>query len=453
MRGMTIMAVAGFLYSLAETGTRRAATLATYISALNFARKLVLLEPLPCGRGSLLGLLCESYERVPAAAACPRPPGRSVRLPITAAVLRDMVDHCGPFGQFDDLMMWAAVTMAVFGLLRSGEFTVPPDRGPAAAERALLRLRHVSWAPSFTGFTLCLPFSKTDQTGVGTLIAFRRMPTVPAICPARALAAYLVARKRLAPATVGDSAPLFITSDGRPLTKARLVDWTRGLLSRVPHLAAAARMYGGHSFRHGGAQTLQLAGLPLPDIMHAGRWRSSAALAYLAPSAGSAAHLAHIVAHLDVAPQLPPPVPSPSPLPPSIRPAADLSETRCVRQRLEVSPPAVVMAAAPAVSPGLASDRGLEAALAPLLALSAAAIEPAAEIPTVAPVYPPGHVDSTAGSFFALPSLHAFVHGPELAPQLARRRAPLRAASGPARNLVTEAESDAMLAASLALVD
>ena len=66
--------------------------------------------------------------------------------------------------------------------------------------------------------------------------------------------------------------PLFLLA-GRPLTYTALVANMRTLLAESGMAAQDLRLYGGHSFRVGGAQALAMAGRSTPYIMALGRWR------------------------------------------------------------------------------------------------------------------------------------------------------------------------------------
>ena len=75
----------------------------------------------------------------------------------------------------------------------------------------------------------------------------------------------------------GSAGPLFVRSNGVPLTRAVFTERLRQLLAQ----AGIAGHFGSHSFRIGAATTAGLAGVPDHMIQTLGRWNSSAYLAYI----------------------------------------------------------------------------------------------------------------------------------------------------------------------------
>ena len=72
--------------------------------------------------------------------------------------------------------------------------------------------------------------------------------------------------------------PLFLTSDGNPLTRSKFVS----LVRRVLRLSGINDQdYTGHSFRVGAATTAAAAGVADSMIKAMGRWTSTAFLVYI----------------------------------------------------------------------------------------------------------------------------------------------------------------------------
>ena len=86
------------------------------------------------------------------------------------------------------------------------------------------------------------------------------------LCPVLAVLAYL-ARRGLS------HGPLFIFSDGSPLSRQRVVSYLRESLSIH---GFNCELYSGHSFRIGAATTAAATGLEDSVIRILGRWRSDA---------------------------------------------------------------------------------------------------------------------------------------------------------------------------------
>ena len=198
---------------------------------------------------------------------------REPRRPVTMALLRrfkpllDLRRH-------DDRMIWAAFTIAVFGLFRSGEIALPP--AVKTTDSRCLRRSAVSfdWIEGRRTIKLVLRASKTDSARRGVTI--RIGPTGREVCPVEALSVYLQSRDSLLFA--GADSPLFVFSDGQVLTQKSLTFLLHTLLRSV---GMSTEGFSGHSFRVGGASELAAAGVPAHIIQKAGRWASNTFLEYL----------------------------------------------------------------------------------------------------------------------------------------------------------------------------
>jgi len=91
------------------------------------------------------------------------------------------------------------------------------------------------------------------------------------LSPVMALLNYLVLRGQ-------DGGPLFRLSDGRPLTRQRLVEAVRQALDEA---GLDSSKYCGHSFRIGAATAAAERGMEDSIIKTLGRWRSLAYLEYV----------------------------------------------------------------------------------------------------------------------------------------------------------------------------
>ena len=156
--------------------------------------------------------------------------------------MKDVLNRNG--GDYNSIMLWAAVCTCYFGFLRSGEITVP-----------LLS----AYCPKFH---LTMNDVSIDRAG--------RPGIIHLTCLVVALLAYLAARG-------SREGPLFQHSDGRPLTKAAFVDQVRKTLALA---GVVERNYAGHSFRIGAATTAAVTGVDDSMIQTLGRWKSSAYLVY-----------------------------------------------------------------------------------------------------------------------------------------------------------------------------
>lgn len=174
------------------------------------------------------------------------------RLPITIDIIDRVRDAYKPT-TLDDCCMMAAFSFATAGLLRGKEFAaVPgePDRVPLVRDLSI----------TTSSATLRLRTSKTDPFGRGALV---RVAQPAAISD---LHRYISMRPALLP-----EAPLFATTDGKPLPLRRVMAALRVLLHRAGIDTTGWR---GLSFRRGGATSLAVAGVPDRMIKELGRWRS-----------------------------------------------------------------------------------------------------------------------------------------------------------------------------------
>ena len=188
-----------------------------------------------------------------------RPQRQPVSLHHMAALRSFVVIH---FSERDARMLWAALTAALFGLLRASELTSPSQ---TTISPSTLLAGHLSFSPSFSKATLFLPRSKTDRFGSGVSIPLFARPSH--LCPVSALAHFMSIRRPY-------NGPLFLFEDGTYLTRQHIVDILRAAFPTQPDLNT-------HSFRVGGASALAAAGVPDYIIQILGRWSSDSFLRYI----------------------------------------------------------------------------------------------------------------------------------------------------------------------------
>ena len=114
-------------------------------------------------------------------------------------------------------------------------------------------------------FTFFLKRSKTDQQGKGTIISFHKLTKSTSLY--HSMATYIA----LAPPKDPYTTPLFCFSNGRPLTRLRLLKHLRRQLQR-----AGYHQFNTHSFRIGGATSAAEAGASQATIQQLGGWCSQA---------------------------------------------------------------------------------------------------------------------------------------------------------------------------------
>lgn len=196
--------------------------------------------------------------------------GKDSRLPITPSILKQLKRIWSqPPLSGDKRMLWAAVCLGFFGYLRCAEFTVP-------SMLAYDKKRHLSQddvdlltPPTILSISVLIKSSKTDQFGKGVSIFLSR--TGAPLCPVSALLDYLSTRGP-------EPGPLFLRSNGQPLSRAYLVTQVHSALKEA---GLNVQHFNGHSFRIGAATTALQSGISDAKIKLLGRWESSAYQLYL----------------------------------------------------------------------------------------------------------------------------------------------------------------------------
>ncbi|XP_033736948.1 uncharacterized protein LOC117325109 [Pecten maximus] len=193
------------------------------------------------------------------------------RHPVTFSVLKQVCEYFRK--QPTDLMLETACTIAFFGFLRCGEFTVKGHFDPSidlcindlvlSTECALLTLKQ----------------SKTDPFREG--ITIKLFSTGKSICPYDICCKFLKQRMESGPSA---SDPLFVNDQGLILTRTLFISKFRHALECV---GINSNKYNGHSFRIGAATTAAQANIEDHMIKTLGRWSSDAYCRYIRTSTSS----------------------------------------------------------------------------------------------------------------------------------------------------------------------
>ena len=221
-------------------------------------------DPFAPGKFSRLEYVLKGLKRSgPAVATCRR-------LPITPRI---MLQLHSVWSQSTDryvaTMLWAACCLGFFGFLRSGEFTVDNERDFDANQSLTPGDVAVDNHDNPSVVSVFIKQSKNDPFREGVRIFLGRTGSV--LCPVAAILGYLAVRE-------GSSGPLFVFRDGKPLTRAKLVQYLRTALDRC---GINSTQYSGHSFRIGAASAAAQAGIEDSVIQMLGRWHSSAYVRYI----------------------------------------------------------------------------------------------------------------------------------------------------------------------------
>ena len=191
------------------------------------------------------------------------------RLPITPFILCKMFKVWDASSHNEALMLKAACCMGFFGFLRAAEFTTPSWREYDKGSQLSLGDVAVDSHSNPSLLRVHIKQSKTDPFRRGVHIYLGRAQSD--ICPVVHITRYLAAKGK-APG------PLFLCSDGSPLSRPKLVAKLREALKAA---GVEAKNFSGHSFRIGAATTAAANGMEDSLIQILGRWQSSAYLQYV----------------------------------------------------------------------------------------------------------------------------------------------------------------------------
>jgi len=201
-------------------------------------------------------------------------PVQKPRLPITFSLLFQICSMLqqGVFSPHIDSTLRCMCTLAFFGFLRCGEFTVKNCSHGVVV--TALQVCHVRFSPDKSMFVLTLPASKTDPFRLGVDIPIYANNT---LCPVHCMDIHLGMLKSRVP-HVNASHPLFIDGNGQAFSRDLFISYLRQLLCR---LGLQDQLYSGHSFRIGAATSAAAAGIDDHLIQTLGRWSSKCYTRYI----------------------------------------------------------------------------------------------------------------------------------------------------------------------------
>ena len=191
------------------------------------------------------------------------------RLPITMPILSKMCSllRMYVFGSFNSIMLEAACTIAFFGFLRCGEFTVLNQFDQEC------HLCVSDFQITDDCIFVTLKRSKTDPFRQGITIPLFK--TGYSICPVLSILKYNQIRLSLC---LPRNEAFFICQDGKPLTRHFFISHVKILLDK---LGLSSQSYNGHSFRIGAATSAHQARLEDHLIQTLGRWSSDCYTRYI----------------------------------------------------------------------------------------------------------------------------------------------------------------------------
>ena len=193
------------------------------------------------------------------------------KLPITIEMLQKIFPLLD--GSPNSKLLWAAMTLGHFGLLRASEFTVPSQGG--FDPKLHLQKGDIEFTTLDNGQECMRVFIKTSKTD-----KFRNGVNLYLGCSQFTVCALCAMKDYLGP-NIGNSdlgSPLFKFSNGALLTRHLLLQQTHLYLTL---LGISCDSYSGHSYRIGGATSMASAGMTDWEIKLGGRWSSDVYQRYI----------------------------------------------------------------------------------------------------------------------------------------------------------------------------
>ena len=193
-------------------------------------------------------------------------PQRDVRLPITTAILRLLIQAVDATAEspFYNVLLKAMFLLAFHALLRVGEFTTATS-GP----QHTLQYGDVALHSGAAHSSLVVTMNSSKHSHSPTHLQLTAKPGP--LCPVRAYQNYACLRGR-------SPGPLFIFPDGTPVSRS----FFAGQLNTALRWAKLdPNRYKGHGFRLGAATTAAENGMSETQIQAMGRWKSTAYKKYI----------------------------------------------------------------------------------------------------------------------------------------------------------------------------
>ena len=169
----------------------------------------------------------------------------------------------------DHQMFWSACSLGYFGFLRASEFTVPNLSTFSASLHLSVHDIAVDSSSAPSSMRVRIKGSKTDpfRKGCFVHIGLSGHP----LCTVQAMMSSYLASRADAPG------PLFLFTNGQPLTRTNLTDWLRQIMAS----AQIPGNFSSHSFRIGAATIAARNGVPDHLKQTMGRWSSNAYQLYI----------------------------------------------------------------------------------------------------------------------------------------------------------------------------
>ena len=203
-----------------------------------------------------------------------RTPKALLRLPVTADIMLrffELLNSNVFIGEYERLLMKAALSIAYFGFLRCGEFTTHTNKFDPEVNLCLGDVVIDNSNPQEAYITL--KASKTDPFRCGVTVSYFKVNSP--IDPVQNIHKFMRERSRYA---TDQMMPLFLFQDFTHLTRDRFLKRLHDLCNLS---GIQGKNYSGHSFRIGAASSCAKQGIADHLIQSLGRWRSDCYKTYV----------------------------------------------------------------------------------------------------------------------------------------------------------------------------
>ena len=199
---------------------------------------------------------------------------KNEKLPITLTILKKMFQHLINKMDVYTQIYRAAFAIALFGMLRCGEFT-------NTTQESMMRIRHITFKKDMEMKTYAmkvfLPASKTDIYRQGVTLTIPCTCQQCEICPVHETLHLIELYKKHSMACKPENA-LFFFPNNHILNRKDVANMLKFLCGEIN---LEPSKYSGHSFRKGGATSLAVNKAPDWVIQLLGRWKSSSYKRYI----------------------------------------------------------------------------------------------------------------------------------------------------------------------------
>ena len=203
-------------------------------------------------------------------------PVQNKKLEITPTILQTIIESLPKSSHYDTQVYKAAFTIAVYGMLRCGEFASQSQKNDIKTLR-LHNVEIIKMQNNHPVLRLFIPVSKTDLFRQGIHIHLPCICEFQLACPVHEYKTMIKLRNENL-ISINPNSPLFLFKNGTVLQRKHVTQ----LLNKFNlEQNIGLQKFTGHSFRRGGATALAQNGTPDWIIQMLGRWKSDSYKRYI----------------------------------------------------------------------------------------------------------------------------------------------------------------------------